>query len=143
MSEWPSDYVIETSSNWVERAPRPKKGDCHDLVLERRQGQWDAAKVRHDASVKRSAEIQAQREAAAQASRDQAAAAKDEARRQARQDGIEAMLRRRYLHAGGTAEGWAQERESYLAEHRRHTTFDGQTIDDQASAAQAGLYRSF
>ena len=80
---WPSEYTIRTSINWVEQVPRPKGGDCHPALLERRQEQWDAASVRHKTISERADAIRARREIEAQEQRD-ATAAKDAEREQKR-----------------------------------------------------------
>jgi hypothetical protein len=93
--------VIQTSSNWVEQVPRPTDKDTHPAHLEVRQAQWDRAKAINDRTSKRSAEIIAEREAKTEDARKQREvdAAK---KREAQRTEAEAVLRRRFLAAGGT-----------------------------------------
>jgi hypothetical protein len=136
---WPTEYVISTSSNWVETVPRPKEGDCHPSVLARRQEQWDAAHARQQKIVTRSAEIVAEREEKLRASQERQAAESD-AREQKKRGELEETLRRRFVAAGGSAAEWENPKEQIVAEHVKAQALAGH---DPGREAQAALYRNF
>jgi hypothetical protein len=77
--------------------------------------------------------------AAAQAERERQQAVR-EAIEQARRDATEALLRRRFLAAGGTPAQWQDEKADIIAEQRRRQVFDGDPVDERARAASAARY---
>lgn len=139
-TEWPSQYVINTSQNWVEHVPRPSEQDTHPAVLEQRQIIWDRANERNQKLVKRTAQIQAEREAEIEATR-KAEAEQAEERREKQRAAIEEPLYRTFLANGGSVAEWEKERDGILAERRKNNTLMG---EDAARADQrAALLGSF
>lgn len=139
---WPSQDEIRTGTMWVERYPRPTKENTNPLVLESRQAEWDEANARLDRIKKGNAEARAKREADEQKKRD-AASAEAEAKRQKSNVETEAMLRRRFLSAGGSEAEWDAEKAEIISEHRRRAVAAGDAAEEQKRAAQAVLYRSW
>ena len=142
MANWPTNYEMQTSSSWTTKFPRPVEGGPHHpAVLESRQKEWDAAEARRKELVATAQKIRADRAARKEAERE-AAAAREEARRQAKNGETEAMLRRRFIAAGGSEAEWQAEKTEVISEHRRRMIAQGDAEDARARAAQAVLYRS-
>ena len=92
--------------------------------------------------AKRADEIRAEREAKEQEARERREA-EAEQKRQAKNAETEAMLRRRFLTAGGSAAEWEVEKSKILGEYRRRQMTEQETADDRARAAHRARYRSF
>ncbi len=137
---WPEPN--EMGLEWTARFPRPKDdGMHHPALLESRQRQWDQAEARRKELVATAQKIRDDREAKKQAERD-AAAAKEEARRQQKNGETEAMLRRRFIAAGGSEAEWQQEKANILVEHRRRVIAQGDAEEARARAEQGARYRA-
>lgn len=138
---WPESN--EMGIGWTAKYPRPKEGGPHHpAVLEFRQKQWDEAEKLRVRNAEATERIRAEREAKRQAERD-AAAARAEAKRQEQNAATEAMLRRRFLSAGGSPEEWEAEKTDILVEHRRRLVAEGDTAEERARAAHAQLYTNW
>ena len=135
---WPE--ANEKGLGWTAMYPRPTEDTGHHpAVVAARQAEWDAAEALRVKHARRADEIRAARELAEQEAR-AAAAAKDAEREQKRRRELEAMLRRRFILAGGTPTEWDDQREQIVADHIRTQASTGR---DPAREAQASLYRSF
>lgn len=138
---WPE--ANEKGMEWTARYPRPKEGGPHHpALLESRQQEWDEAEAARKVHVAAVDKIRADREAKEQEKRD-AAAAKAEERRQKQNGETEAMLRRRFIAAGGSASEWESEKADVISEHRRRLVAQGDAEEAAKRAAQAPLYSRF
>jgi hypothetical protein len=135
---WPE--ANEKGLGWTAMYPRPTEDHGHHpAVVAARQAEWDQAESTRVKHARRADEIRAARELAEQEARD-AAAAKDAEREQKRRRELEAMLRKRFILAGGHASEWEREKAQIVADHIRTQASTGR---DPAREAQASLYRSF
>lgn len=130
-AEWPTQFVIDTSQDWVERVPRPSERDTHPAVLEQRQAIWDRADERNRKILKLTAKAEATRKAEIDAARD-AQVAQAEARREKQRAEQEAILQRSFLASGGSLAQWEAEGPAILARHRQEATLRG----DHAARAE-------
>lgn len=140
--KWPTEFEIKTGSSWVTRVPRPDENNTHAAALKHRQEVWDAANARYEKGRKATEDIRAARAADEQAKRD-AAAREAEAKREAKNAETEALLRKRFLAAGGSPAEWEAEREDVLREHRRRAVAEGEKAEAEAQRAQSRLYARF
>ena len=59
------------------------------------------------------------------------------AREQAKRDELEAILRRRFIVAGGPAEEWETKKADVIAEHHRQAVVEAESPDDHAGERTA------
>ena len=91
--------------------------------------------------AKRGDQIRAEREAREQAERDRLAA-EAERKRQAKNAESEALLKKRFLTAGGSEQEWESEKATILSEHRRAQMSEAERRDAEARRSQP-LYQRF
>jgi hypothetical protein len=101
-----------------------------------RQAEWDTAEALRQKYAKRADELTAKHEAEAESKQTVSQAIVD-AREQAKRGELEAVLRRRFIIAGGSAAEWDAQKEKLVADHIKQKALTSN--EDPARQTQAGL----